>query len=408
VVTYIVEETVGPLVEDIKADLAEQGFESGTHEYLGAFYRRVLELKVLDPAMGSGHFLTRATEYLAEQVMTEVRELEDATVFDEQKVRRDVAKECIYGVDLNGMAVELAKLSMWLETLAADQPLAFLDHHLKAGNSLVGSDVTEVLSSEEDTTGDGQLTLYQALSRVRQDTLEHVMERMQALLEIDNETVDDVKSMEEIYDEVRADPFYQRLFELTNVHTAERFDLEVPEDAYERMARAIDDDEAWADVQEAPWFETAQAMAAEESFFHWELEYPEVFFGGDGAKLEDAGFDAVVGNPPYVRQEQIKEMKQILSNFYEVYSPAADLYTYFIEQGYELLGENDRLGYIVSNKFMKADYGRPLRQFLLSKTQISALCDFQDLPVFGRSVSAYPMILSFKKSRPNPTSTEPV
>ncbi len=58
--------------------------------------------------------------------MTEVRELEEATAFDEQRVRRDVAKECIYGVDLNGMAVELAKLSMWLETLAADQPLAFL------------------------------------------------------------------------------------------------------------------------------------------------------------------------------------------------------------------------------------------------------------------------------------------
>jgi len=159
--------------------------------------------------MGSGHFLTRATGYLTEQVMHEVREVETemGVAFDEQHIRREIAKECIYGVDLNGMAVELAKLSMWLDTLAADRPLAFLDHHLKAGNSLVGSDVTQVLSNGSPAgNDDGQITLTQAWARVRQDTLEHVMERMQELLEIDNETLEDVKSMEEIYDNIREDP----------------------------------------------------------------------------------------------------------------------------------------------------------------------------------------------------------
>ena len=84
--------------------------------------------------------------------MEVVREQEIQS-YDEQDLRRQIAKECIYGVDVNGMAVELAKLSMWLETLAADKPLAFLDHHLKAGNSLVGSDITEVLSDDIEEEG---------------------------------------------------------------------------------------------------------------------------------------------------------------------------------------------------------------------------------------------------------------
>ncbi|AGB32404.1 putative restriction/modification enzyme [Natrinema pellirubrum DSM 15624] len=378
VVTYIVEETVGPLVDEIKADLESQGFEPGTHEYLGAFYRRVTDLKLLDPAMGSGHFLTRATEYLAQQVMEEVRELEEATAFDEQRVRRDVAKECIYGVDLNGMAVELAKLSMWLETLAADQPLAFLDHHLKAGNSLVGSDVTEVLSSEH-ADDDGQLTLQQALARVRQDTLEHVMERMQELLEIDNESLEDVKSMEEIYDEVRADAFYQRLFEVANVHTAERFDLDVPEGAYERLARAIDDDEAWAEMREEPWFQTAQAMSEDEAFFHWELEYPEVFFDDDGEKRADAGFDAVIGNPPYV---QIKDSSEnYLRNQYKSTQYKIDAFHAFIEQGIIHLSEGGKFGYIVPKPWLTLENTEGLRDYIFEETWIRQIVQFKE-PVF--------------------------
>src|SRR5699024_5133607 len=101
--------------------------------------------------MGSGHFLTKATGYLTNALMEKVREVEeDVEQLDDEHdsdIRRRISRECIYGVDVNGMATELAKLSMWLETLAADQPLAFLDHHLKKGNSLVGSDITEVLSN---------------------------------------------------------------------------------------------------------------------------------------------------------------------------------------------------------------------------------------------------------------------
>ncbi len=397
VVSYIVEETVDPLIEDSKAELEAQGLKENEPEYFRQFWQKVLDLKILDPAMGSAHFLTSATGYLTEQVMEVVREQEIQS-YGEQHLRREIAKECIYGVDINGMAVELAKLSMWLETLAADQPLAFLDHHLREGNSLVGSDITEVLS--EDTSGEesAQLTFTEVFERSRKQTLEHVMDLMQELLAIDNETLEDVKSMEEILEEIREDPLYKRLFEIANVHTAEGFGLDVPDEAYEEMAGAVQEEAEWAEVSDNDWFTAAQSMADEEDFFHWELEYPEVFFGENGEKRDDAGFDAVVGNPPYVRTEAIRGLTELFSQKYQVHAHAADLYAYFVERGHALLSNDKHLGYIISNKFTKAEYGKPLRNFLHSKSKLNVLCDFHDLPVFGPSVSAYPMILLFQKS----------
>lgn len=169
--------------------------------------------------MGSGHFLTQATTYLASHVIELVREADELVAietegvgmgdstsvasdggsvstalpeseqrnsldeggnetsavtdssqdsstdaeqepsgFEETQIRRDIAKECIYGVDKNQVAVELAKLSMWLETLAEDQPLAFLDHHLKHGDSLIGSDIEDIDGLDAGTT-DEQSTI---------------------------------------------------------------------------------------------------------------------------------------------------------------------------------------------------------------------------------------------------------
>ena len=382
VVAYIVEETVDPLVAEIKTDLESDGLEPSDREFFMRFWQRVLDLKVLDPAMGSGHFLTKATGYLTERVMEVVREQEIQS-YDEQDLRREIAKECIYGVDVNGMAVELAKLSMWLETLAADQPLAFLDHHLKSGNSLVGSDITEVLSNGTEENG-GQITLTQAFAKVRERTLEHVMDLMEDLLAIDNETLADIKSMEDIYDEIRADPLYQRLFEMANVHTAERFGLDVPADTYELMAQAIEDEDEWAEIQEKDWFYTAQVTAEEESFFHWELEFPEVFFGGEGSKREDAGFDAVVGNPPYLAfQQGTSEERDYYNIEYETPHRTYDIYIVFLEKGIQLTKSNGGYtSYIIPNKFIRSQYGEKLRDYIWEHTHLKSLIDFDDGEVF--------------------------
>ncbi|QZP39193.1 Eco57I restriction-modification methylase domain-containing protein [Halobaculum magnesiiphilum] len=385
VVAYIVEETIDPLVAEIKDDIREEeGLEPGDKGYIAPFLEQIRELTVLDPAMGSGHFLTKATGYLTEQVMEVIRHQEIQS-YDEQDIRRIIARECIYGVDINGMAVELAKLSMWLETLATDQPLAFLDHHLKDGNSLVGSDITEVLSDDSAKEG-GQLTLTQVFAKARRDTLEHVMELMSELLAIDNETLADIKSMEETYDEIRSDPLYGRLFELANVHTAEQFGLDVPEGVYEEMAGAIEDESEWADVQGEDWFASAQTMADEEDFFHWELEYPEVFFGTDGEKRADGGFDAVVGNPPYVKIQNIRKTNAQFADFassnYMSATGRFDLYALFAEKGSQLSAHGG-LGYILPNKFFESNAGEGLRKYLTRETDLNSIVDFGENQVFS-------------------------
>lgn len=336
IVTYIVEETVGPLVEDIRQDLVDQGFKPGTQEYLGPFLRRVTDLKILDPAMGSGHFLTRATGYLAEEVMSEVREVEAemGVAFDEQYVRREIAKECIYGVDLNGMAVELAKLSMWLETLAADRPLAFLDHHFKQGNSLVGSELESIDELESDANGEEDQYSLAEFGATRVGTIERLMDIYSEFLAIENETVEDVREMKRKYAEIEQDELRQRLVAMANVHTAESFDIDIPGGVYEQMAKALEDDEEWATVRDTDWFKTAQTIASEEDFFHWKLAFPEPFYREEGTIREDAGFDAVIGNPPYVGTRLLTDsQKEYLNTTYESATGKWDLYCLFTERG---------------------------------------------------------------------------
>ena len=392
VVSYIVEETIDPLLEEIRSELRADGLEPSDQAYFGRFYSEVQDLKVLDPAMGSGHFLTKATGYLTEQVMEVVREQEKQGR-DEQHIRRTISRECIYGVDVNGMATELAKLSMWLETLAPDEPLAFLDHHLKSGNSLVGSDISEVLGTDEPS-GTEQATLFDDFSRTRRQALEHVMDLVEDLLDIENRTVAQAKRMEDLYEEIREDDLYERLFGMANVHTAERFDLDVPDGAYKQMANAIDDADAWAEIQGEDWYTTAQAMAAEEQFFHWELEYPEVFFSADGERAEGAGFDAVVGNPPYISAWNRDLQK---NHYYRTQYPSAsghyDLYCLFIEVGTDLLRKSGNISMIIPDTFCGQSYAENARQILTSRNSLRKVVDLREKDVF-KGVSVENVVFS--------------
>jgi len=361
----------------------------------------VTDLRILDPAMGSGHFLTKATGYLSEQVMAEVREAEEefGVAFDEQHIRREIAKECIYGVDLNGMAVELAKLSMWLETLAADRPLAFLDHHFKQGNSLVGSDIEAIEELESDASDDDdeQASLAE-FGATREGTIERLMDIYSEFLAIENETVEDVREMKRKYAEIERDELRRRLVAMANVHTAERFDLDVPNGAYERMARALEDDGEWTDLKETDWFRPAQVIADEQAVFHWKLAFPEVFYKEDGAAREDVGFDAVIGNPPYVKIQNLRQTAPEFADYatreYRTSSGRFDIYSLFVERGVALSVEG-RLSYILPNKFFESGASQALRKFLLSNGLLNEIADFGQYQVF-EGVTTYTCILSLK------------
>jgi len=131
--------------------------------------------------------------------------------------------------------------------------------------------------------------------------------------------------------------------------------------------------------------------------FEWRFEFPEVL--DDGGQF--TGFDVVIGNPPYVRQEQFKELKPYLKDRYTVYQGTADLYSYFIDLGMDILSDDGHFQYIVANKWMRANYGKPLREWIQNQVNIEAIYDFGDLPVFEEATT-YPCLLQLSKKRPKP------
>lgn len=135
-----------------------------------------------------------------------------------------------------------------------------------------------------------------------------------------------------------------------------------------------------------------ELLTGTQKTFDFEVYFHEVF----AAK---GGFDVVIGNPPYVRQELIRELKPDLKKrFPDVYAGTADLYVYFYAAGLNILNENGGLAFITSNKFMRAGYGKKLRQFLGGQTRLHAIIDFGDLPVF--EATAYPTIVITKWGQP--------
>ncbi len=404
VVEYIVEETLGPLVDDIRSSLVGQSaFDEGG--FAEEFAEEVFDLKILDPAMGSGHFLTSAIDYLAREII-DAQERQAAqqgieTVNEEHDInwaRRQVAQRCIYGVDLNPLAVELAKVSLWLRTLAAEQPLAFLDHHLKAGNSLVGSDIEEIEELESDAGGGGQNATLADFGVARKGTIEQLMRIYQDFIAIENQDLADVKEMEAKYDKFERNKLRQRLEAMANVHTAEKFGLDnLPSDAYERMAAAMEDDDEWAKIEQMQWFQHTQKWAEQDRYFHWRIEYPEIFYDDDGSERNSPGFDAVIGNPPWVRSINLKADDDSLWKYYkENYESAAkgeyDIYLCFIENGLSLLTETGEFGYIVPNKWFTSQVGENLRSLLVQEGNLEQLVNFGSRQLF-EGITTYSCLL---------------
>ncbi len=138
-----------------------------------------------------------------------------------------------------------------------------------------------------------------------------------------------VKWKEEQFRQIKESELSRRLAELANVWLSTFFGNKVKEDDYYELQGHLSPEKFpdWAGLRSQEWFVRAQEIAEEKRFFHWELEFPEAFLG------EERGFDVVIGNPPYVRQEYLGEDKLYLQNEYRSYQSAADLYVYFIERG---------------------------------------------------------------------------
>ena len=386
VVQYMVQQTLAPILDAAVARATTDA------DRIAA----VLNINCLDPAMGSGHFPVAAMEYIARYLVDLGVTAETGGEADLLYWKRRVAQSCIYGVDLNPLAVELAKLSLWLATAATGKPLSFLDHHLRSGNALIGMRMTDL-----DTPRPSRRKTAPAAPSGQLSMLDdpHVAASMRtavgAMGQIERSagaTVADVKEQERRYAEVQ-DQFTRTYERLAHVATAARFGRAL-EPALWNGLRSYLTTGGFAIPQYEALLTEARRQAQEHHFFHWDMAFPEVFFTASGQPLDaQAGFDAVIGNPPYVRQEQFTALKPYLAQAYpETYHGAADLYVYFYQQGIRLLKEGGRLAYIVTNKWMRAGYGEALRQFFADTTQLAQIVDFGHAPIFA-DADVFPCII---------------
>jgi len=287
IVDYVVQHSIEPHIQKIIKENPNVSLQ----------IEKILSLKILDPAMGSGHFLVGVVNYLAKR-LCEI-EFEEKIEKNQYEIKkRDVVRRCIYGVDANPLAVDLAKLSLWLETLKSDKPLSFLNAHLKHGNSLIGESISSVFDAQQSLFETKTMTYFR---KTVTDFL--------GFESFEDNTASAVKAKVEKYDQmISKGTFYHQLRGLLDHIIAESFGVKV---------------EPWRDLRQKIGLEsldfysskggvTVNELRQKHHFFHWELEFPEVFFEKNGNKKPNAGFDVIIGNPPYVKEYTKRELFEVI------------------------------------------------------------------------------------------------
>ena len=272
----------------------------------------ILALRVVDPAMGSGAFLVAACRYLASAYeLALIREgtasAGDLSDADRAGFRRVIAQRCLYGVDRNPMAVQLGRLSMWLATLAADRPLTFLDHRLRTGDSLVGAAPWDIL--RQQAPGSRSRARANPLPLFEDDGLDRALGAAVAvrgeLALGPGDTLEQVRAKERALAHLQQDESgLTRWRRVADAWCAVWF-----QEATERAQSRTSFPDVMASIFQRPTalparllqrvISAGEAAAAAHRFFHWPLEFPELFHDEQGRALDSPGFDAVLGNPPW-------------------------------------------------------------------------------------------------------------
>jgi len=315
-VQQLIKTALEPVIEDKLRKAEEQTNNSNNYELRITNYElNLLSLKIVDPACGSGHFLLAAARRIGKE-LARIRTGETEPGKEPLNLAiRDVIQNCIYGVDLNPLAVDLCKVALWIEGFYSGMPLNFLDHRIKCGNSLVGVLDLEVLqegipdAAYKAVTGDnktlstqlkkrnkkerenqGQLSIFDILETERTEYIENA----RVLGEIAETTPQEVREKQARYKDSRnqeKNPGWWRDFSACNLWTAaffmglteENLQLLPTSAALSQLLRGNSSTQKVVDA--------ANKLGEEKRFFHWCLEFPEVF--------EQGGFDCVLGNPPW-------------------------------------------------------------------------------------------------------------
>jgi len=405
--------------------------------------RVINDLRICDPAVGSGHFLVSCLNELIaiksrldvlcdsdgkilRQVQVEVEndELivswEDEELFEygvshnwsgQKLTSRSVAphldrvqkalfnekryliENCLFGVDINQNSVKICRLRLWIELLKRAyytsesnyldlEVMPNIDINIKKGNSLVSrfdldTNLDTVFKNSKHSLKDYKQAVrdYKRTGdRIEKHHLQNLIDQIKDEYEtslFNNRPINKKLSRErgKLQGMLNADLFGEIKVTKKDIATQKK--------KVQRLEKKKADEEIGVFFNQA---------------FEWRFEFPEV--------LDDEGnfigFDVVIGNPPYIRQEQLREWKPYFQRTYKVYQGTADLYSYFIELGVNLLRERGFFHYIVANKWMRANYGKELRSWIQKEVKINAIYDFGDLPVFEEATT-YPCLLQLQK-----------
>jgi 16S rRNA G1207 methylase RsmC len=445
--------------------------------------------------MGSGHFLVSLVDWLADKVLAAMAEsaalvdwaayvsplaariatirekilrqarthkwpIVESQLDDRHVVRRMVLKRVVYGVDKNPMAVELAKVALWLHSFTVGAPLSFLDHHLRAGDSVIGACVrptVDALRQRGALFNLGQLTSVEriagvmaeieettdndvaevAASKAKFGTVEEVTEPVAALFSLltaeqmlgvfdaaptkrpqiekligagktakqlekarsDLLAFERGAALQLVLEGTFGDPIKiasgaQRVAPPELVKQLTLLPMGPPDQANLFPAISVDDRRR---VTADDLVEEARAIATRHRFLHWEIAFPNVWSRLASAEPQ-GGFDAIIGNPPYVRHELLgDQVKRVLKKAYEAFDGMADLYVYFYEQGLRLLRPGGRMSYVVTNKWMKASYAENLRDLFVHKGWLEFVADFGHAKHFFPDADVFPSVLVVRK-----------
>ena len=411
-------------------------------------------LKLCDPAVGSGHFLVSAlNEIIA--IKSELRILsdregkrlkeyrvevendelivtdEDGHLFEynplskeSQRVqetlfheKQTIIENCLFGVDLNPNSVKICRLRLWIELLknayyrSADivetqciaslrgerelETLPNIDINIKCGNSLISryaldTDIKSLLKTSNWTIN----SYRKAVDNYRNAKTKDEKRLMESLiLRIKQDFSSEIKRTDPLITKLNklASDFYNRfsgnfLFESTEPYSKKEKELEKKKIQEEKTAKKV------LEELEKVIDDRKNNIIFDRSF-EWRFEFPEVL-NDDGDFI---GFDVVIGNPPYIRQEEINEQKGFFKDNYSTYTGTSDLYVFFVEKAFDILKTQGQFSYIMPNKWMQSGYGKPLRSLFLNY-KLHLVIDFGDLQVFDEATT-YPCIINASKEK---------
>ncbi len=399
-------------------------------------------IKICDPAVGSGHFLVSALNVMLsiydelnlfdEEFYLEVQNDEilitgrkgefieykrpstpkDKAHLIQQELfhtKKDIIENNLFGVDINPNSCEITKLRLWIELLKHSfyqsfddenyhdlKTLPNIDINIKCGNSLVSYFET------------GKSLNHYPNIKERINKYKRIVKDYKEGFYIDKNLIaKEIKNLQESFKNFcLKDKFNKEIKQLTNganeyskkygdfladEHHDEKFKSFFSKNMFE-----FSFDEKVAIKEFANLKKEYDNIFNLESNhpFEWRFEFPEILDDDGNFK----GFDLIIGNPPYIRQEELKELKPHLAKNYKVYKGTSDIYTYFYELGFNVLKENGILSFITSNKYTRAGYGEALREFLLKNTYILKYIDLNGIKVFD-SATVDTSILCFEKSK---------